>query len=109
VNPTRVRPAIGGQYRAIVDHSFTAGVDARLISVRRGTTLEVTRADETWDNHHPDIVRWGQVEVTLRIIDGPSVGEEIAVRMTAESLPPDHDQEATTWNLPYWLVPATHA
>ena len=102
---TTTRPAVGSLFRAVADHSLRlAVVGSPVISVPRGTLLRIARLDERWDNSHALIARFAHVHASLRVVDGPSAGEEVAVVITGEVMGEPDGSESWAWHLPDWLA-----
>ena len=102
---TATRPVVGSLCRAVADHSFRlAVVGSPVIAIPRGTMLRVARLDEHWDNSHALMARFAHITASLRVLDGPGAGEEVAVVITGEALPEPDGGESERWHLPDWLA-----
>jgi hypothetical protein len=110
VSTTGLHPEVGSRLRAVADHDIRLAVaDGPIVSIPRGTSLEIVSLDERWDNQHASIARFGRITANLCVLDGPSAGEEIALVITGDAVPRSDGGESETWMLPDWLVPASHA
>ena len=105
MSATMTRPAVGSTCRAVADQSLRlAIVGTPVVWIPSGTLLRITRLDERWDNAHALIARSAQVMASLRVLDGPSRGEEIAVVIAADAVPDPDGGESKSWHLPDWLA-----
>ncbi len=99
------RPAVGSICRAVADHNLRLpGVGSPVVMIPRGTRLRIARIHERWDNSHALIMRFVEAMASLRVLDGPGEGEEVAVAITGEAVPGPDGGESEVWHLPDWLV-----
>ena len=82
--------------------------EGAVISVPRGTILEVTSLDERWDHAHASIASVCQMTANLRVLDGVSAGEIIAVHISGYDRHLD-TPESEDWDLPNWLEAVARA
>lgn len=102
---TAVRPAVGSVCRVVADHSFRLAVAGRpVLEIPRGTRLRIAWLDERWDNPHALIAAFAEICATLRILDGPSAGEEVAIVIAGDAVPRQDGGASESWALPNWLA-----